>query len=95
VAGSTDTQLHEDTPPGASSPTTSQQTSHQSQRTDPAETDTDPSQPDARLSAYIHRVVDSAPTPTAAQLERLARLLPDTTEANLHSMPQPSSLKLK
>ena len=64
-----DSQQHEGTTTGATDPTTG--APHQPQHTGPTETNSDP-----QLSAYIRHVVNSAPAPTPAQLQRLARLLP-------------------
>lgn len=41
----------------------------------PTQTDADPQLPPQRLADYFHRIADSAPAPTPAQLERLAGLL--------------------
>jgi hypothetical protein len=40
-------------------------------------TDTDPQHPTQLLAAYIRHIVDTAPRPTATQLQRLAGLLRD------------------
>ncbi|MGH3822093.1 MAG: hypothetical protein ACRDRA_04525 [Pseudonocardiaceae bacterium] len=53
-----------------------QQAPHEPQHTDSTETDPDQPPHAQERDAYIHQVVDSAPAPTPALLERLAQLLP-------------------
>ena len=47
------------------------------QDSSPSNTSTDTQIPTSRLAAYIRHIVDTAPAPTPAQLERLASLLRD------------------
>jgi hypothetical protein len=48
-----------------------------------SDTNTQPDQqnPTPPLAAYIHQIVDTAPRPTPAQLERLAGLLRDDPDS--------------
>jgi hypothetical protein len=45
---------------------------------------TDPDPATEPLAAYIRRIVDTAPPPTPAQLQRLAGLLRDTSNPHSH-----------
>lgn len=51
-----------------------------------SDTNTKPDQqnPTPPLATYIHQIVDTAPRPTPAQLERLAGLLRDPDSRSAH-----------
>ncbi len=68
-------QQHDhNTPDGPNTATTQP---HPPRDTAPTDISADPKTPTPRLATYIRHVVDTAPAPTPAQLERLAGLLRD------------------
>lgn len=65
--------------PNTATPTATS-TPHQPRRTHPTKNDSAPQPSTEELADYIRQVVNSAPAPTPALLERLAQLLPNQSQ---------------